>query len=72
MKNVGSLDKSIRIIAGLAAIALGVTYKSWWGAIGLVPLITAFIGWCPAYSIFGIKTCGTSSCCSSSTCGTHE
>lgn len=54
--NVGAIDKVIRIIIGLAAIAAGVYFKSWWGLVGLVPLGTAFIGWCPVYLPFGIKT----------------
>ncbi len=60
-KNVGTVDKVIRIVAGLAIIGAGVYYQNWWGAIGLVPLLTALIGWCPAYSLLGIKTTGSSS-----------
>ena len=47
----------IRIIIGLVIIAVGVYYKSWWGAIGIIPLITAAMGWCMAYVPFGISTC---------------
>ena len=54
--NVGSVDKVIRIILGLAIIALGFYFQSWWGAIGVVPLITAFIGVCPAYSLIGVSS----------------
>ena len=68
--NVGKIDRIIRIIAGLAAIAAGVYYESWWGAVGLVPLLTAFIGWCPAYKILGLSSCGSS--CSSSCCNTDS
>jgi hypothetical protein len=60
--NVGNIDRTVRIAAGLIAIGLGVYFESWWGAVGLVPLLTAFIRWCPAYTIFGISTCGSSSC----------
>lgn len=60
--NVGTVDRGLRIFAGLAVITLGIIYGSWWGAIGVVPLVTAFIGWCPAYSIFGINSCGTEGC----------
>jgi len=56
-KNVGGMDKTIRIIIGLAIIAAGVFYQSYWGAVGLVPLLTALIGWCPPYAIFGINSC---------------
>jgi predicted RND superfamily exporter protein len=57
--NVGKADKVVRIIIGVVIIALGLYFKSWWGAIGLVPLLTALIGWCPVYVPFGIKTCKT-------------
>jgi type IV secretory pathway TrbD component len=54
--NVGGADRVIRIMAGLAIIAAGVVYKSWWGAIGVIPLGTALVGWCPAYLPFGVTT----------------
>jgi len=59
MKNVGSADRAIRLILGLVIIAIGYYYQSWWGAIGIVPIFTALIGWCPAYMPFGINTCST-------------
>jgi hypothetical protein len=59
MKNVGSIDKIIRIIAGIAILGAGYYFKSWWGAVGIVPIFTALIGWCPAYTLLGIKTCPT-------------
>ncbi len=55
-KNVGGIDRLIRLALGLALIAWGYTAQNWLGAIGLVPLLTAAIGWCPAYAPFGIKT----------------
>ena len=55
--NVGKTDRIIRIIIGVVIIAVGVYFKSWWGAIGVVPILTAAIGWCPAYIPFGISTC---------------
>ena len=54
--NVGKADKVIRTILGLAIIGIGIATKSWWGAIGLVPLATALIGWCPLYVPFKIST----------------
>jgi hypothetical protein len=54
--NVGKTDKVIRIVAGLAIIAVGIVAGSWWGLIGLVPLLTGLIGWCPAYLPFKINT----------------
>ncbi len=62
LNNVGNIDRTIRIAAGLIAVGLGVYFESWWGAVGLVPLLTALIRWCPAYTIFGISSCGSSSC----------
>jgi len=56
--NVGKADKIIRLILGAGIIAAGVYFQSWWGAIGAVPILTALIGWCPAYVPFGISTSG--------------
>lgn len=59
-KNVGGIDRILRIVVGLVLIALAITgVFSPWGWIGVVPLATAAIGWCPAYLPFGIKTCKT-------------
>lgn len=58
-KNIGSTDRVIRVVAGLLIIALGVLYQSWWGLIGIIPLVTATAGFCPAYLPFGISTCKT-------------
>jgi hypothetical protein len=55
--NVGTTDKIIRLVLGAAIIGAGVYYQNWLGAIGLVPIGTALIGWCPAYLPFGISTC---------------
>ena len=55
--NVGKTDRSIRVVLGLVVVALGLYYGSWWGAIGLVPLITGLFGSCPAYWLLGISTC---------------
>jgi hypothetical protein len=59
-KNVGTIDRSIRIIAGLALLGLAATGKMW-GLIGIVPLLTGIIGWCPPYQLLGINT-GVSDC----------
>ncbi|MBU2738247.1 YgaP family membrane protein [Acidithiobacillus concretivorus] len=56
--NEGMADRLIRIIVGIIVIALVfVGPKTPWGWLGLVPLITGLVGWCPAYSLFGIRTC---------------
>lgn len=57
--NVGNADRTLRLVAGVVIIALGVFYQSWWGAIGLIPLFTGTTRWCPAYLPFGISTCKT-------------
>jgi hypothetical protein len=57
-KNVGTLDRALRIAAGLALIALAATGTvGLWGWIGAVPLTTGLLSWCPAYTLLGIKTC---------------
>lgn len=59
-KNVGGIDRILRIVVGLALIGLTLAgIIGLWGWIGVVPLATAAIGWCPAYLPFGIKTCKT-------------
>lgn len=56
--NVGTADRILRIILGLALIGLTLSGQiGLWGWIGLVPLITAFMKFCPAYAILGMKTC---------------
>ena len=55
-RNVGKTDRIIRVILGFGIIAVGVYFQSWWGAIGIVPILTAAIGWCPAYLPLGISS----------------
>ncbi len=58
--NVGGMDRGLRIVVGLVLVALAATHTvGAWGWIGVVPLLTGAIGWCPAYVPFGIKTCRT-------------
>ena len=57
-KNIGTIDRLLRIAVGLALISLVfVGPKTYWGLAGIVPLLTAFAGYCPAYSLFGVRTC---------------
>ncbi|NJN94012.1 MAG: DUF2892 domain-containing protein [Anaerolineales bacterium] len=56
-RNVGNIDRVIRIVMGLAILLAGFYFGSWWGAVGLVPLLTAAIGWCPLYLPLGLSTC---------------
>jgi hypothetical protein len=56
--NEGGADRAIRIVLGLGLISLAlVGPQTPWGWIGLVPLVTGLVGWCPAYSVFGLKSC---------------
>jgi hypothetical protein len=58
--NVGSLDRIVRIVAGLVLIALAVTGTiGVWGYLGVVLLATGVLRTCPAYSLVGVNTCGT-------------
>lgn len=54
--NMGGIDKGVRVIAAAAALGLGYYYQSYWGLIGLIPLTTIIINWCPLYAPFGIST----------------
>jgi len=54
--NVGSADRIIRFILGVIILALGFYFKSWWGIIGIVPIITGFLNFCPVYSLIGVST----------------
>ncbi len=55
-KNIGSADKVIRVLLGVAVILLGIIFHSWWGLVGIIPLFTALVGTCPAYLACGVST----------------
>ncbi|MDG5974145.1 hypothetical protein H010_02712 [Hydrogenophaga taeniospiralis CCUG 15921] len=58
-KNEGGIDRILRIVAGLALIAAAATGAiGVWGYIGVVPLLTGLMGWCPVYTLLGLNTCG--------------
>jgi hypothetical protein len=58
--NVGTVDRVIRGLVGLFLIAMVfVGPQTAWGWIGVIPLLTAILGYCPAYSLFGFSTCPT-------------
>jgi hypothetical protein len=70
-RNMGTLDRAIRILVGLVLLSLVfIGPQTLWGLIGIVPIATALLGWCPPYQWFGINTCGK--CCDSegSSCST--
>jgi hypothetical protein len=58
-KNMGRTDRTVRTVLGIGILVLGLVGGSWWGLVGLIPLGTAFVGFCPAYLPFGISTCST-------------
>jgi hypothetical protein len=62
-RNVGGIDRAVRIVAGLLLIAFAIPIGfpdvgwNWIGWIGVVPLLTGLVGNCPAYSVVGLSTC---------------
>lgn len=59
-KNVGNVDRLVRFVVGIALVAMVfVGPQTQWGWIGLIPLVTASLGWCPLYSLLGVSTCPT-------------
>jgi polyferredoxin len=61
--NMGTIDRTVRLIAGIGLIAFALGYIApgtgwnWAGWIGVVPVLTALMGNCPAYSLLGVSTC---------------
>ena len=55
--NVGGIDRILRFLVGLVILGAGYYFKSWWGLVGLGPILTATIRFCPAYLPFSISTC---------------
>ena len=54
--NMGKADRILRAIVGVAVIAVGYYYQSWWGALGLIPLLTSVVSFCPLYLPFKLST----------------
>ncbi len=55
-QNMGKTDRILRGVVGIALLVWGAISHSWWGLVGLVPLATALIGWCPLYCPLKIST----------------
>ena len=55
-KNVGYMDSIIRVVLGTLIIAAGLFYDSYWGFIGLIPVITGSLSFCPVYRLFKLET----------------
>ncbi|OHD97174.1 MAG: hypothetical protein A3E21_03060 [Sulfurimonas sp. RIFCSPHIGHO2_12_FULL_36_9] len=56
-KNIGKVDKVARIVVGVIFIVLGMMTGSWLGLIGIIPIATAVINWCPLYDLLKMNTC---------------
>jgi hypothetical protein len=57
-RNVGGVDRLLRVLVGLALIASAIA--GWigpWGYVGVIPILTALVGFCPAYALLGLSTC---------------
>jgi hypothetical protein len=58
-QNMSNIDRALRVIIGVVLLVWGFVLSqpfNYWGLIGVIPLFTALVGWCPAYTIFGFKT----------------
>jgi len=55
--NVCGNERILRAVLGILVMAAGLYYGSWWGAIGLVPLVTAFVGYCPISHVIRYSSC---------------
>ncbi len=57
-KNIGRVERVVRIVAGIGVVALAfIGPRTPWAYLGIVPLATGLFGWCPPYALFGISTC---------------
>ena len=57
--NVGKTDRTIRLVLGVLMLTVGLFTESWWGLIGLIPIVTGMAGWCPIYAPFHLSSCKT-------------
>ena len=55
--NVGSIDRGLRIVAGLVILGAGYYYHNWWGLVGLLPLLTGIVRFSPVYLPLSLSTC---------------
>jgi hypothetical protein len=62
-QNIGNIERIIRIAVGLVIFSLAfIGPQSPWAYLGVIPLLTGLIGWCPPYAMLGISTCKKCSC----------
>jgi len=55
--NVGGVDRAARLVAGIVILSIGQYTDSWWGLVGVIPVLTALFRFCPVYVPFGFSTC---------------
>ena len=53
--NVGGIDQILRIVLGVVICTIGVIYNNWWRLVGLIPLVTVTMSWCPIYNLMGLS-----------------
>ena len=56
-KNIGIIERWVRVGIGMVIAGLGIYYQSWWGLLAIGPFTTAAIGYCPLYALLGVNTC---------------
>ena len=56
-RNIGTIDRVVRIVLGVIVIAVGLWYRSWWGLIGIPLIVTGIVRFCGLYVPFGLNTC---------------
>ena len=54
--NVGGIDQILRIVLGVVICTIGVIYNNWWGMVGLIPLVTGTMSWCPIYNLVELSS----------------
>jgi DUF2892 family protein len=59
-KNQSGVERGLRLTLGVVLLYLA-SVGYWWGLLGVVPIFTGAVGWCPLYRLFGISTCRTAS-----------
>ena len=58
MKNEGTIDRALRVAIGIVLLSLTVLGpQTLWGLVGLIPLVTGLVGYCPVYKLIGLNTC---------------
>lgn len=58
--NMGKTDRFVRMILSIIIAGVGYYFKSWWGLVAIIPLLTSFTGFCPLYRLIGMNTCDSS------------